>query len=164
MTLLWKALQFHTAEYLMSSTMQFPDFACGRIIHAGPREVTREEILEFARRYDAQPFHVDEEAASKTRWNGLIASGWMTCSIAMELAARDILAGSTSFGSPGVDELRWANPVRPGDQLSLTVTVLESRISSSGRVGIIRWRWELHNQAGAQVLSLLATSLFELPG
>jgi acyl dehydratase len=82
----------------------------------------------------------------------------------MELTAQHVLAGSTSFGSPGVDEVRWATPVRPGDKLTLTVTVLESRISSSGRVGIVRWRWELHNQRGDQVLSLLATSLFELPG
>ena len=143
--------------------MHFAELTAGRVLKGGPRLVTREEILEFARRYDAQPFHVDEAAARRMRWGGLIASGWMTCAIAMELAVLNILAGSTSFGSPGVDEVRWANPVRPGDQLSLTVTVLESRVSSSGRVGIIRWRWEMHNQASAQVLSLLATSLFELP-
>ena len=141
--------------------MQFEELTAGRILKAGPRLVTREEILEFAGRYDAQPFHVDEAAASRMRWGGLIASGWMTCAIAMELAVANVLAGSTSFGSPGVDEIRWPNPVRPGDQLSLTISVLESRISSSGRVGIVRWRWELHNQAALPVLALAATSLFD---
>jgi acyl dehydratase len=144
--------------------MTFSDLSVGRVLQAGPREVTQQEIIEFAGRYDAQPFHVDVEAARSTRWGGLIASGWMTCAIAMELTAQHVLSGSTSFGSPGVDEVRWATPVRPGDELTLIVTVLESRISSSGRVGIVRWRWELHNQRGDQVLSLLATSLFELPG
>ncbi|MBS0374088.1 MAG: MaoC family dehydratase [Proteobacteria bacterium] len=142
--------------------MQFSEFKAGAVFHAGPRHVDEPEIIEFARRYDPQPFHVDRELAARTRWRGLIASGWMTCGIAMELAVRHVLDGSGSIGSPGLDEIRWENPVRPGDALSLTVTVLESRLSSSGTTGVLRWRWELHNQAGLRVLSLLATSLFEV--
>jgi acyl dehydratase len=80
----------------------------------------------------------------------------------MELAARAWLAGSRSMGSPGIVDLRWEHPVRPGDRLSLTATVLESRRSSSGRIGILRWRWELHNAAAERVLSLVATSFFDI--
>jgi acyl dehydratase len=126
--------------------------------------VSEEEIRDFALRYDPQPFHIDGEAAAASRWGGLIASGWMTCAIAMELAVRYILPGSGSIGSPGIDELRWEHPVRPGDQLFLAITVLESRVTSSGRTGIVRWRWELDNQRKTRVLSLLATSMFELSG
>jgi acyl dehydratase len=142
--------------------VRFADLSVGRTIRGGRREVTEQEIIDFARRYDPQPFHTDPDAAKASRWNGLIASGWMTCSIAMELVARLILAGSESMGSPGVEKVDWPAPVRPGDVLSLTVTVVESRISSSGRIGIVKWRWELHNQAQVQVLSVLGTSFFDV--
>lgn len=144
--------------------MDFHQLVPGLVLRAGPREVSEEEILEFARRYDPQPFHVDREFAAASRWGGLIASGWMTCAIAMDLVVRNILAGSRSIGSPGIDELRWERPVRPGDRLWLRVTVLESRVSSSGGTGIVHWRWELHNQEEARVLSLIGISMFELTG
>jgi acyl dehydratase len=92
----------------------------------------------------------------------LIASGWMTCAIAMELAVGGVLVDSDSFGSPGVEALRWERPVRPGDRLSLTVTVLEKRVSSAGATGIVRWRWELENQRAERVLSMTATSFFDV--
>ncbi len=142
--------------------MRFEQLVAGVVLRAGPRPVTENEIVEFARRYDPQPFHVDRERAAAGRWGGLIASGWMTCGIAMELAVRNFLDDSGSIGSPGLDELRWENPVRAGDALMLTLTVLESRVSGSGRTGVVRWRWELHNQSGARVLSLVATSLFDV--
>ncbi|HUX72298.1 MAG TPA: MaoC family dehydratase [Steroidobacteraceae bacterium] len=142
--------------------MKFRDFVAEARFLAGPREVGEEEMIEFARRYDPQPFHVDPERAAASRWGGLIASGWLTCAIAMQLAVEGILAGSESIGSPGIDELRWEKPVRPGDRLILSVTVLESRVSSSGKTGIVRWRWELHNQREERVLSLLASSFFEM--
>jgi acyl dehydratase len=88
----------------------------------------------------------------------------MTCCIAMDLVVRKVLEGSESFGSPGVEEVRWENPVRPGDLLQVTVTVLESRVSSSGRNGIVRWRWDVHTQRGQRVLTLIATSLFDIAG
>ena len=142
--------------------MEFSELAPGWTFHGGPREVTEPEIIEFASRYDPQPFHIDPAAAAAGRWGGLIASGWMTCGIAMDLVVRGILTGSRSIGSPGVESIEWPAPVRPGDQLSLTVTVVESRVSSSGKIGIVRWRWELHNQSEVLVLRLIGTSLFEL--
>ncbi len=144
--------------------MRFEQFSAGAVFNAGPRAVSEDEIVEFARRYDPQPFHVDREAAATSRWGGLIASGWLTCSIAMDLAVRNILNGSESIGSPGLDALRWDNPVRPGDQLMLTITVLESKVSSSGRTGVVRSRWELHNQDRQRVLDLVATNLFDVSG
>jgi len=144
--------------------MRFAELAPGRTIQVGSRVVTAEEIVAFATRYDPQPFHLDPAAAAASRWGGLIASGWMTCGIAMELVAREILAGSESIGSPGVERIEWPAPVRPGDRLALKVTVLESRISSSGRVGIVRWQWELFNQVEVLVLRLVGTSFFEVSG
>jgi acyl dehydratase len=143
--------------------MKFEEFIAGAVFHAGPREVTEEEIIDFARRYDPQPFHIDRASAAAGRWGGIISSGWMTCGIAMQLAVLHMLADSNSIGSPGVEQLQWENPVRPGDRLRLCATVLTSRISSSGKVGIVRWRWELTNQTGARVLNLIATSFFEVP-
>ena len=144
--------------------MRFAVIAPGVVIEAGPRTVTEAEIIEFASRYDPQWFHVDVAQAQAGRWNGLIASGWMTCCIAMDLVVRRVLEGSESFGSPGVEELRWENPVRPGDTLRVSVTVLESRVSSSGRNGIVRWRWDVHTQRSQRVLTLIATSLFDVAG
>jgi acyl dehydratase len=142
--------------------MQFADFKPGMIIEAGPRHITAEEILQFARRYDPQWFHTDPERAARSRWKGLIASGWHTCAIAMELVVAAALQHSESFGSPGIEHLKWLEAVRPGDGLSLRAEVLETRVSGSGKTGILRWRWELWNQSGTQVLELLGTSLFAL--
>ena len=148
-----------------TSAMQFEAIQPGLVIRLGPRHVTEQEIISFAREYDPQPFHVDAEAARQSRWRGLIASGWQTCGFAMRLAVDHVLAGSSSVGSPGIDELRWLHPVRPGDELTLTITVLETRVSGSGSTGSVRWRWELCNQSEVKVLSLLATSLFAVqPG
>jgi len=132
----------------------------GRVFTLGPREVTEAEIIEFATKYDPQPFHLDPASASGARWGGVIASGWMTCAIAMELVARHILAGSDAVGSPGVESLEWPGPVRPGDHLTLIVTILEARPSRSGKHRLVRWRWEGVNQEGAPVLRLTTTSLF----
>ncbi len=143
--------------------MKFTELTPGRVIELGPRAVTEQEIIEFARRYDPQFFHVDPARAAASRWKGLIASGWMTASIAMSLAVPDILdEASNSIGSPGIDKLEWTHPVRPGDVLRMKLTVFESRISKSGTTGIVRWQWELRNQREVVVLRLVATSLFEL--
>lgn len=142
--------------------MMFAELVPGRVIETRSRRLDQDEILEFARRYDSQWFHVDPERAARGRWKGLIASGWQTCAIAMELAVSEILAGSESFGSPGIDQLRWLGPVRPGDMLRLQISVLESRISQSGGTGSVLWRWSVLNQHDATVLELVATSLFDL--
>jgi len=142
--------------------MRFAAIKPGMVIEAGPRTVSQEEIIQFASRYDPQWFHVDPERAAGSRWKGLIASGWHTCAIVMEMTVAAILRDSESFGSPGIEELKWLEPVRPGDALRLRVEVLESRLSSSGSTGIVRWRWELFNQAGTKVLTLIGTSLFAI--
>ena len=144
--------------------MKFEELRAGVVFRAGEREVTEEEIIDFARRYDPQPFHIDRARAAASRWGGIISSGWMTCGIAMQLAVVHLLDGSNSIGSPGVEQLQWENPVRPGDRLRLCATVLDSRLSASGKVGVVRWRWELFNQSEARVLNLIATSLFDAPG
>jgi len=142
--------------------LKFSELTPGSVIETDTRVVTEAEIIDFASRYDPQPFHTDPARAARSRWGGLIASGWHTCSIAMELVVRRVLIDSESFGSPGVDPVEWKQPVRPGDVLRVVVTVLESRISSSGRVGSVRWRWDVLNQLGLVVLTMTATSLFDL--
>lgn len=143
--------------------MRFAQFHAGQTLEAGPRDITAEEILSFARDYDPQWFHADPQAARRGRFGGLIASGWQTCGIAMRLAVDHWLAGSESFASPGLAYVRWPHPVRPADRLSLRATVLEVRRSDSRpELGILRWRWQLFNQAGAEVLDVEATSLFDL--
>ena len=142
--------------------MKFEEFTPGRVIDAGAAPVTEAALIEFARQWDPQLFHIDRTAAERSRWQGLIASGWHTCAIAMRLAVDNVLRGSNASASPGIDELRWHAPVRAGDVLRLTLHVLESRVSSSGQCGVVRWRWEVHTQAQTKVLTLLATSLFDL--
>ena len=142
--------------------MRFEQIQPGMLIDGGHRTVTEIEIVEFAKRYDPQWFHTDPERAKNSRWKGLISSGWMTCAIAMELAVKSVLADSESIGSPGVEQLKWLNPVRPGDELRLRLEVLEKSLSRSGSVGIIKWRWLLATQVPVPVLELTATSLFQL--
>jgi acyl dehydratase len=142
--------------------MRFEQIQAGLIINGGRRTVTEAEIIEFAQRYDPQWFHLDPIRAQNSRWKGLISSGWMTCSIAMELAVKSVLADSQSIGSPGIEQLRWLNPVRPGDELELRIEVMETRISRSGSVGIVKWRWVLTKLANLPVLDLIATSLFQI--
>ena len=143
--------------------MKFAELKPGMMFSAGRSEpVTEQEIIEFAERYDPQWFHTDPTRAAASRWQGLIASGWHTCSIAMRLLVTHVLSDSESIGSPGLEQVRWPSPLRPGDAVELQVEVLETRISSSGKMGIVRWRWVLVTQAGAQVLEIVGTSLFDL--
>ena len=143
--------------------MKFAEFHVGQQIEAGPYQVTREEIIDFGRRYDPQWFHIDPEAAAQGPFDGLIASGWHSCSIAMRLVVDRVLQGSESFASPGLQYLKWPNPVRPGDELTLQLTVLDARRSDSRPgLGILRWRWQLYNQLALEVLDLEATSMFKL--
>lgn len=145
--------------------MKFNDFQAGQLIEAGPYELTEDELLAFARQWDPQWFHTDPDAAANGPHGGLIASGWQTCGIAMRLAVAAALDGSESFASPGLAYVKWTHPVRAGDTLRLRATVLETRRSASQpNLGILRWRWQLFNQADTQVLDLEATSLFKLPG
>lgn len=143
--------------------MKFSEFQVGAVIKHAPVVVTEEEMLAFAKLYDPQWFHVDVERAKEGRWDGLIASGWLTCSMAMRMAVDSALHDSESFGSPGLEKVRWLAPVRPGDALRLEASVDSKRISSSrDDLGIIRWSWRVFNQNDIQVLELEATSLFDL--
>ncbi len=143
--------------------MKFKDFQVGMVLSHPPIEVREDEMLAFAEAYDPQWFHLDAERAREGRWGGLIASGWMTCGLAMRMATRIALEGSESFGSPGLERLRWMAPVRPGDQLRLEATVDSLRVSASrDDLGIMRWTWRVYNQADVQVLEAEVTSLFEL--
>ncbi len=145
--------------------MKFSEFHVGQVIEAGPYEVSEEEIVRFATAYDPQWFHTDAQAAKGGRFEGLIASGWHTCGIAMRLVADAALAGSESFASPGLAYVKWPHPVRPGDQLTVRATVVEVRRSKGqSALGILRWRWQLFNAKGNEVLDLEATSLFDLAG
>ena len=143
--------------------MKFAEFHAGQAIEAGPYRLGESELLQVATAYDPQWFHTDPEAAAKGPFGGLIASGWQTCAIAMRLAADAALEGSESFASPGVAYIKWLHPVRAGDALRLRATVLETRRSrTQATLGILRWRWQLFNADGAEVLDLEATSLFDL--
>lgn len=143
--------------------MKFADFRAGQVIQAGPYHLDEAELLAFARQYDPQWFHTEPERAQQGRFGGLIASGWQTCGIAMRLVAQAALAGSESFASPGLAYVKWLHPVRAGDELSLRATVIETRVSQNKpNLGLLRWRWQLFNASGTEVLDLEATSLFDI--
>ena len=142
--------------------MRYAQLQPGLVLTSGRRLVGESEIIEFAKRYDPQYFHVDAQRAASSRWSGLISSGWLTCSIAMYLAVTSVLHDSESIGSPGIEQLKWPNPVRPGDEVELRMEVLDTRVSRSGKLGVVRWQWTLTTQKKEPVLELIATSLFEL--
>jgi acyl dehydratase len=140
----------------------FEDFHAGEVVELGRRRVTREEIVDFAREFDPQPFHVDEEAAERSPYGGLIASGWHTAAIFMRLFVEEILLHSASLGSPGVEELRWLRPVRPGDELTGVVRVLETRPSERDpRRGTVVTESEVLNQDGDVVMRMRARGFFQ---
>jgi len=137
----------------------FEDYVPGSVHELGRVTMDEQELLEFARKYDPQPMHTDPEAAAKTQYGGLIASGWHTAALMMRLLVTEYLSPASSLGSPGVDELRWSRPVRPGDTLSVRVTVEEARVSSSKPDrGIIRSRTEVTNQHGETVMTVRAAN------
>src|SRR5579863_9154250 len=113
------------------NTLVFEDFKPGRLGSFGPRQVTREEILAFAAEFDPQPMHLDEEAASRSMLKGLSGSGWHLCALIMRMMCDGFIGRTASLGSPGVNELRWLAPLRPGDELMLDVDVTRARVSRS---------------------------------
>jgi acyl dehydratase len=139
----------------------FEDFAPGQVIELGRYTITKDEIVAFARQFDPQPFHLDEEAAKKTIYGGLLASGWHSAAITMRLLYDGLVKDTISLGSPGVDELRWVKPVRPGDTLSARVTVLECIPSrSKPDRGVVRSAIEMRNQHDEVVVTSKGLSLF----
>jgi len=132
----------------------FEDLVVGQATHFGSYEVTREEVIEFARKYDPQPFHLSDEAAAKTHFGRLAASGWHTCAMAMAVIARHVVDNEQAgLGSPGVDELRWLKPVYPGDTLSVSSTLIEATPSrSKPDIGSFRSETTVTNQDEVPVL------------
>ena len=139
----------------------FEDFVEGDALELGCFSLTAEEIVEFATKYDPQPMHTDLEAARASIYGGLIASGWHTVARYMRLVVDNVLSGSSSVGSPGIDHLRWLKPVRPGDELRARFQIMETRPSNSRPDwGIVRSRGELLNQDGDVVMTVDAVNFF----
>jgi acyl dehydratase len=138
----------------------FEDYVPGAVYEYGYVTVTEAEILDFARKFDPQPIHVDPEFAAHGPFGGLIASGWHTAGIMMRMLVDHFLSRIASLGSPGLDELRWPAPVRPGDSLRLRATVVDARRSrSKPDRGLIRTQSELINQDDEIVLRVTATNI-----
>ena len=137
------------------------DFQPGQRFFLGRRTVTRDEIVAFAREFDPQPFHLDEAAAADSIFGGLVARGWHTASIYMRLLVDGLLRDSASLGSPGIDELRWLRPVRPGDTLDAYAAIREVR-PSRGKPdrGIVLSAYEMNDANGARVFSMKGVGLF----
>jgi acyl dehydratase len=141
----------------------FDDYRDGETAEFGDYEMTETEIIAFARNYDPQPFHVDREAGAASIHGGLIASGWHTCAVMMRMIADHWLPQESSLGSPGIDELRWIKPVRPGDRLHVRVTVREARRSATRTDrGLVRSFVEVLDQNGEVAMSLVAVNFFLL--
>lgn len=136
------------------------DFRPGAMVEFGAYRVTEEEMLEFARRYDPQPFHTDPEAARHTHFGGLIASGWHTLAMLTRMVVDELLNEAAALGSPGVDEVRWLKPVRPGDVLSVRTRVVDAVPSTSKPDrGVVRSFTEVLNQEREVVLTLRGMTL-----
>lgn len=143
-----------TIEYFFESVTP------GAVLELGSRTVSEEEILAFAREFDPQPFHIDPDAAAQSIFGGIIASGWHTCSLTMRLMVDGFLSRAASLGSPGVEQIRWLRPVRPGDTISARIVVLEARASQSKPDrGSVRMRTEVTNQHDDLVMSMESTGL-----
>jgi acyl dehydratase len=137
------------------------DLILDREVTYGTYEVTREEVLEFARKFDPQPFHLDDDAAAKTHFGRIAASGWHTGSMAMACIARySVEHGHQGLGAPGIDELRWKKPVYPGDTLTITGTVIEKTPSrSKPEIGSFRAQHVVTNQHGEPVMTFISIVL-----
>lgn len=129
--------------------LYFEDFPVGEIVEYGDRLVTEAEIVAFARQFDPQTFHLDAEAAKDSQIGGLIASGWHTASLLMRMNCDEFLLRSASQGAPGVEEVRWVKPVRPGERLHVRRTTLSARVSKSRPdLGVVEFQFEVLNADG----------------
>jgi acyl dehydratase len=141
--------------------LHWEDFQSGAVAIYGPRLVTREEIVAFAAEFDPQPMHLDETAASATMLGGLGASGWHICCLLMRMIADGFILESSSMGGPGVDEVRWLAPLRPGTRIRVRSTVLETRASNSRPdMGLVKFLFEVIDEADATLTTLNTTLMF----
>jgi acyl dehydratase len=139
----------------------FDDYPVGEVLEYGQYPVTAEEIVEFAGRYDPQPFHLDESAGRESHFGGLVASGWMTGSVMMRMMVDHYISRVASMGSPGLDEIRWLAPVRPGDVLSVRSTVVDARPSrSKPDRGVIWSEHEVLNQHREVVMRVKGMGMY----
>lgn len=148
---------------MASPRLFYEDFVVGDTLEMGRRVVERDEVIAFAREFDPQPFHVDEQAARDSFFGGLIASGWHTCAMVMRMMCDSYLLDSASLGSPGVDNVRWLKPVRPGDEIRALRVVTARRVSKSKPdMGIVDSRWEVYNQRDELVMTMEGRGMFRV--
>jgi acyl dehydratase len=138
-------------------TLAFEDFPPGHFGSFGPRHVTREEMIAFAGEFDPQPMHLDDEAAKRSMLQGLSGSGWHLCSILMRMMFDGYIGRTASLGSPGVNEMRWLAPMRPGDDLTIDVDVAEARVSRSRPdTGIVTFKCRVRNAKGQALAEMVS--------
>ncbi len=139
----------------------FEDFTPGRVMEYGAHTITAEEIVEFASEFDPQPMHLSQEGGLKAGVGGLIASGWQSAALTMRMTCDELIGRSTSLGSPGLDEILWLKPVRPGDRLRVRLEVLGARLSASRpELGIVNLQFDLINQHDETVLTQRSAAMF----
>lgn len=149
----------------MKELLHFEDFPVGEVVEFGNYLVTAEEILEFAREFDPQPFHIDEEVAKASLLRGLSASGWHVCAIIMRMMVDGYYGHTASMGSTGIDEMKWLKPVRPGDRLSCRRTTLEARVSAKRpEMGIVKLRYEIFDAASEKKAEMTGINLVKARG
>lgn len=145
----------------MGTLQYWEDFTAGSTMALGERIVTEEEIIAFAKQFDPQPFHINKEEADASHFGGLIASGWHTAAMTMRMMVDGCFANSSSMGSPGIDNLRWLKPVRPGDTLAVTMEVVSTRASQSRPyMGTVNSIWRVTNQHGEEVMTMEGVTMF----
>jgi acyl dehydratase len=141
--------------------LYWEDFPVGNVREFGGVTLTKEAVVAFAREFDPQPFHLDEEAARDSMFGGLVASGWHTCALAMRMMCDDYLLESSSLGSPGLESLKWLKPVFPGDTLRVRLRVVDARPSASKPgIGLVRSAWEILNQRDEVVTTMEGWNMF----
>ncbi len=143
------------------SRLTWEDFSVGSVREFGAMPVTRKAVLAFATEFDPQPFHLDDAAAEASLFGKLSASGWHTCAMTMRMTCDAVLLRSTSLGSPGLENIRWHEPVYPGDVLSVRLSTIDARpMASRATVGLVLSKWETLNQHGKVVLSMQGWGMF----
>jgi acyl dehydratase len=141
--------------------LHWEDFTPGQVTECGSRVITRAEIIAFAAEYDPQPMHLDEAAARATLFGGLVASGWHSCCVLMRMLSDDFLRDADFMGAPGVEEVNWLAPIRPGERISARATVLETRASRSRPdIGFVKFQFELINAVDQPVMTLIVSPMF----
>jgi acyl dehydratase len=148
---------FTIQPFSTMTTLAFEDFKPGRFGTFGPRHVTRGEILAFAAEFDPQPMHLDEEAAKKSMLKGLSGSGWHLGSIVMRMMFDGFIGRTASLGSPGINELRWLAPLRPDDDLTIDIDVVEARASRSRpETGVVTFKVTARNATGLALCEMVS--------